>query len=142
MPVWAEATVIKILEDVRERNLGIKEWILQPQSEIRRVREYLNESGYQIVKEDMVLDEEKFYPMMKVVKGDRDVYREEELCYGKLLLQSKNPILKTFLEKELELKNGIYEKLKKTSGESAKKRVMELESDISLIQEALHIYAL
>ena len=57
-------------------------------------------------------------------------------------MQSKNPILKTFLEKELELKNGIYEKLKKTSGESAKKRVMELESDISLIQEALHIYAL
>lgn len=134
--------VIKILEDVRERNLGIKEWILQPQSEIRRVREYLNESGYQIVKEDMVLDEGKFYPMMKVVKGGREVYREEELCYGKLLLQSKNPILKTFLEKELELKNGIYEKLKKTSGESAKKRVMELESDISLIQEALHIYAL
>lgn len=134
--------VIKILEDVRERNFGIKEWILQPQSEIRRVREYLNESGYQIVKEDMVLDEGKFYPMMKVVKGGREAYREEELCYGKLLLQSKNPILKTFLEKELELKIGIYEKLKKTSGQSAQKRVSELESDISVIQEALHIYAL
>lgn len=134
--------VIKILEDVKEQDLGIKEWILQPQSELKKVREYLNESGYRIVDEMMILDEGKFYPMMKAIKGKQEVYREEELSYGKLLLKNRNPILKMFLEKELELKNGIYETLKKTSGQSAQKRVSELEEEISVIREALATYAL
>lgn len=134
--------VIKILEDVKEQDLGIKEWILQPQSELKKVREYLNESGYRIVDEMMILDEGKFYPMMKAIKGKQEVYHEEELSYGKLLLKNRNPILKMFLEKELELKNGIYETLKKTSGQSAQKRVSELEEEISVIREALATYAL
>lgn len=134
--------VIKILEDVKEQDLGIKEWILQPQSELKKVREYLNESGYRIVDETMILDEGKFYPMMKAIKGKQEVYREEELSYGKLLLKNRNPILKMFLEKELELKNGICETLKKTSGQSAQKRVSELEEEISVIREALATYAL
>lgn len=134
--------VIKILEDVKEQDLGIKEWILQPQSELKKVREYLNESGYRIVDEMMILDEGKFYPMMKAIKGKQEIYREEELSYGKLLLKNRNPILKMFLEKELELKNGIYETLKKTSGQSAQKRVSELEEEISVIREALATYAL
>lgn len=134
--------VIKILEDVKEQDLGIKEWILQPQSELKKVREYLNESGYRIVDETMILDEGKFYPMMKAIKGKQEVYREEELSYGKLLLKNRNPILKMFLEKEFELKNGIYETLKKTSGLSAQKRVSELEEEISVIREALATYAL
>lgn len=134
--------VIKILEDVKEQDLGIKEWILQPQSELKKVREYLNESGYRIVDETMILDEGKFYPMMKAIKGKQEVYREEELSYGKLLLKNRNPILKMFLEKEFELKNGIYETLKKTSGQSAQKRVSELEEEISVIREALATYAL
>lgn len=134
--------VIKILEDVKEQDLGIKEWILQPQSELKKVREYLNESGYRIVDEMMILDEGKFYPMMKAIKGKQEVYREEELSYGKLLLKNRNPILKMFLEKELELKNGIYETLKKTSGQSAQKRVSELEEEISVIREVLATYAL
>ena len=61
--------VMKILEDVKGKSLGIREWILQPQSEIQKVRTYLRESGYCIVAEDMVLDEGKFYPMIKVIKG-------------------------------------------------------------------------
>ncbi len=134
--------VMKILEDVKEKPLGIREWILQPQSELRRVREYLLASGYQVIAEDMVLDEGKFYPMMKVIRGEKESYREEELCYGKLLLRQKHPVLELFLKKELTIKTGIYDSLSEDSKEGIRKRKEELKKEIWLIQEALKEYAL
>ena len=134
--------VMKILEDVKEKPLGIREWILQPQSELRRVREYLLASGYQVIAEDMVLDEGKFYPMMKVIRGEKESYREEELCYGKLLLRQKHPVLELFLKKELTIKTGIYDSLSEDSKEGIRKRKEELKKVIGLIQEALKEYAL
>lgn len=134
--------VMKILEDVKEKPLGIREWILQPQSELRRVREYLLVSGYQVIAEDMVLDEGKFYPMMKVIRGEKESYREEELCYGKLLLRQKHPVLELFLKKELTIKTGIYDSLSEDSKEGIRKRKEELKKEIGLIQEALKEYAL
>lgn len=134
--------VIKILEDVKERELGIREWILQPQSELRRVREYLHTSGYQVIAEDMVLDEGKFYPMMKVIQGEKESYREVEFCYGKLLLQQKHPVLELFLKKELTIKTAIYDSLMEDSKEGIRKRKEELKKEIELIREALEEYAL
>lgn len=136
------ALVMKILEAVKEKNLGIKEWILQPQSEIRKVRAYLNDSGYRIIQENMVLDEGKYYPMMKVVRGDSEGYSEAELCYGKNLLKDKNPVLEDFLRRELQVKTEIYNRLSDASGESAAKRAEELKSEIAVIQEALKTYDL
>lgn len=134
--------VMKILEDVKEETLGIREWILQPQSELRKVREYLLASGYQVIAEDMVLDEGKFYPMMKVIRGEKESYREAELCYGKLLLRQKHPVLELFLKKELTIKTGIYDSLSEDSKEGIRKRKEELKKEIGLIQEALKEYAL
>lgn len=134
--------VIKLLEDVKSESLGIREWILQPQSELRRVREYLLTSGYQVIEEDMVLDESKFYPMMKVIRGERESYREIELCYGKLLLRQKHPVLELFLKKELTIKTGIYDSLLEDSKEGIRRRKEELKKEIELIQEALKEYAL
>lgn len=136
------ALVIRILEVVKEKELGIQEWILQPQSELRKVRTYLQESGYQVVAENMVLDDGKYYPMMKVVKGKEECSTEAELCYGKLLLRTKHPVLKEFLQRELRMKTDILERLCVESGESAAKRAGELKEEIAVIQEALKSYAL
>ena len=58
---------IKILEEGKDIFQSLKEFVLQPQSEIMKVRQYLCDMGYHIVKEDMVYEEGKFYPMMKVI---------------------------------------------------------------------------
>ena len=39
---------------------SLKALILQPQSELYKVREYLAEQGYEILAEDMVLEEANF----------------------------------------------------------------------------------
>lgn len=45
----------------------LDELVLQPQSELHIVRRYLRENGFRIAAEDMVLEDGKFYPMMRVV---------------------------------------------------------------------------
>ncbi len=57
---------VRILREGANRLSGFRELILQPQSEIRLVREYIEEQGWQISREDMVLEDGKYYPIIGV----------------------------------------------------------------------------
>lgn len=58
--------VIHILEAGEAVAKSAGELILQPQSELERVRIFLEENGYVTDAEDMVFEDGKFYPMMRV----------------------------------------------------------------------------
>ena len=60
----------RIMEESREKLALMRRVILQPQSEISRVRKFLLERGYRIEAEDMVEEDGKFYPMMRAVPAD------------------------------------------------------------------------
>lgn len=45
--------------------------ILQPQSDIPHFRRFVRKIGWQITEEEMVLEDGKFYPMMKVIHGEK-----------------------------------------------------------------------
>lgn len=137
------ALVIKILEDKKEVAKHLKELILQPQSELGKVRAYLIEHGYQIIEENMVLDEGKYYPMMKVIPCEEEhteIYTLEELEYGKWLLHHANPVLKQFLERELLINHDIMESLKKQQSDRAKGRQDEISKKNEEIRQVLEKY--
>lgn len=58
--------MIRILTEGAEVVRKLEECILQPQSEIEKVRAFLLEKGYEFLEEDMVCEDGKYYPMMKV----------------------------------------------------------------------------
>ena len=93
-----------LLETSKEVSHSLKEWVLQPQSDIDLVRSYIRESGFHIVAENMVEEDGKYYPMFRAVPGQEEMDQETEQwqqvfdLYGKLLLTEKHPILKEFLE--------------------------------------------
>lgn len=124
------ALTIRILEDGCQVAAQAEELILQPQSELALVRKYLMENNYRVVEENMVLDDGKFYPMMKVKKGQDAVYTEEELQYGRILLSDKHKVLKQYLEKELEIKEKIVESLAGNTSASAVERALVLRKEI------------
>lgn len=103
--------VIKILEQDKRLWDEIDEFVLQPQSELHKVREYLQENKFKIVEENMIYEDGKYYPMLKVEKGTDSAYTNSELMYGKLLIRERNPILSEFLEKEIQVKKSILDKL-------------------------------
>lgn len=133
--------VIKIITEGESVLADFKEFVLQPQSELEQVRRFLDEKGYLIVEENMVLDEGKYYPMMKAIKG-KDVSYNRTIFYkyGKGLLENKNEVLKLFLEKELLTFQNIWEKLSANPQENVVSRMNEINEEIEYIKEALLYY--
>ncbi len=92
--------IIKILTDGMEQVLKMRELVLQPQSEIHLVREFLRNHGFYIDKEDMIFEDGKYYPMMHVlIKSDKQNDNNSLFDkFGPCLLKEKHPVLKDFLE--------------------------------------------
>lgn len=134
------ALTIRILEEGKEVFRNLREFVLQPQSELQKVREYLCRNAYCIVEENMVLDDGKFYTMFRVINQMAAAYNTIELRYGKLLLEEKNAVLQKYLKKEQTVKEQILEQLKQGFGEHIKTRRKEIEKELEEIRYALQRY--
>ena len=133
----------RILSEGRHALPGFQELILQPQSDIPHFRRFVMQNGYQIIQEEMILEEGKFYPIMKAVQYEGEqpaVWSREEEMFGRLLLERKHPVLKLYLERELRIRSEISAQLESASGDVAKKRRMEVEEEKQLILTALKRY--
>lgn len=135
------ALVVKILEDKKEVAKSLKELILQPQSELGKVREYLLGEGYQILDENMILEDGKYYPMMKVVPNAvEEYYAPEEIEFGKWLLKKAHPVLEDYLKKEIVINEDIIASLEKQESERAKTRKDEISQKNNEIRQVLEKY--
>ena len=131
----------RILTDGKEVLRSFKELILQPQSDIGHVRWFLFANGYQIMEENSVLEDGKFYFIMKAAAGIKvPVWKDEELEFGKLLLEKKHPVLRQYLERELRIRDQILERLRDESREAAVRRKEEVMEERRLILAALERY--
>lgn len=130
----------KILTEGNEVLQTVTELVLQPQSEIGHFRRFLIENGYEITHEEMILEDGKYYPIMRAVHGKAKEQTEAEYLYGKKLLQNRNPVLKEFLHKEQAKAEELLEKLKNSQTPSAKTRISQLEKEWKDRKEALAYY--
>lgn len=116
--------------------------ILQPQSDIKSVRECIEEIGYVIIDEDMIVDENKYYTIIKAIKDKNEISKarckEYELAYGRILIQQKNEVLVGFLKEELLKYIDIINKLSNGNTNSQLERLLEIKKEIDLINEALN----
>ena len=133
----------RILTDGEKVRESFLEMILQPQSDIPHFRRFLSQIGWKVVEEELILEDGKFYPMMKVVHGEKEHISEGtpytlEEWFGGLLLKRRHPVLKEYLERELRIRNDIVEKLK--NAPAAGKRLGEIEEERQVILTALKIY--
>lgn len=141
--------VIHILEEGRKVAQAVEEVILQPQSELEKVRDYLRENGYTVEAEDMVFEDGKYYPMMrvrytgKVTEDKRITALREQMKeqmhldeaqiegifarYGAGLLAEKNATLFAYLQKEQHTYQVILENLK---GQPSSANILERQKEM------------
>lgn len=140
--------VIRILTEGNEVCRNAKELVLQPQSELEKVRKFLREHKYKLVDEDMIIEDGKYYPMMKVVPVEEDVFwsllPEDAVrvgyMYGPLLLRNGNPSLRKFLVKQHKQLTMILDELEKQpETETILSRKKEVSDAISLNESAYTI---
>lgn len=149
------ALTVRILSEGAEVVRSLKECVLQPQSEIEKVRSFLLEKGFLFIREDMVEEDGKYYPMMKVQppscdrrKGGTETedagktWSTEELRYGRLLLEQGHPVLRQYLLRELRIKEQILRGIEGQETERAALRRKELEEELDSIKKGMNYDAL
>lgn len=129
----------KIIGEGRENLASVEELILQPQSEIGHFRHFLQDNGYAVVQEDMVLEEGKYYPMMKAVPGVQRYTQEYEYQFGKLLIEKSHPVLLRFLREEKAAYERLLSHLRQTDSEAARKRSREVREELEMVCQALAV---
>lgn len=148
--------ILHIMEKSLVKIRKMSYMILQPQSELQEVRKYLRQKQFQILKEDMVQEEGKFYTAMlvKIHSNQQVNYKEmEEKAnlilnwkeadkinrigdkYGALLLMNGHPVLAEYLIWWEKQQKEILEKI-----EGHKDRVLEVRSELSDISDARKIW--
>ncbi len=133
--------MIHILERGSNHRLGTEALVLQPQSDIPAVRRYLHRIDYEIVKESMVFEDEKYYVIMKgKPQTDRLAWNAVEYQYGRDLLRQRSPILYQYLKKEYQQLAGLHTRLEGMETAKALQRLRELDQQLSWNQEAQNYY--
>lgn len=134
----------KILADSAEVVAGVKNLILQPQSEQEGVRRFLHGIGFEIAGEKMLCEDGKYYVSIHAVNrgGKCSSYsRQIEYIFGKLLLEQRDFCLFSYLEnrrKKYEEVISVMEHYGKTKKEED---YQEVEKKLSQIREALDCFS-
>lgn len=132
--------MMEILEAGKDVTANAKELILQPQSEVRGLRHYLQDNGFMIVSESMVFEDNKYYPMMKAERDEMHWDREIDFIYGKILLREQNPILHQFLLQERDFYVNLYGELCcQSPTENVILRLKDVEQALAYNNEALEL---
>lgn len=131
---------IRILEDGIHRLGRFEELVMQPQSELFLVRAFLRQQSIKIVDENMVLDDGKYYTIIKAHPMEETILQEEkpgkyrqivEDYFGPVLLTKRPETFQAFLEKEKEKTKDLLQKVTQQT------RKDELNTYLSYVEEAL-----
>lgn len=124
----------KILSDHLKVMESAKELILSPQKEMSLIREFLVENNFNITKEAMLKEGDKYYVVIKATKGNLNYSKEIYLKYGRFLLENKNPVLYEYLlEKKIKIEKIV-------NAMADKKKATTLTKELNSINEALDYY--
>lgn len=123
-----------ILEADKEKVKGFKFLILQPAQNPEVLREYLYTNGYEVIEEDLCIDEDKYYELFKVRVKEGEETSLDSIYYeiSPKLLRDRHPLMKDYIT----YKKEKYEKILgfiEDDTESAEARKNELEAKINIL---------
>ena len=114
--------------------------ILQPAQNPEVLREFLYKNDYEIIDEDLIKDEGRFYELFKVKYNENSekLVFEDELEYevSPLLREKSHPLFKEFIEEKINKCETILSFIKEDT-EAAKKRKIDLEEKINKLKGML-----
>lgn len=128
--------IVHILEQGRHMWKHLRRVVLSPQSEPDKVRRYLEEEGFSIEREDMVVEDGKFYVVMGVCRGQMKLSGQAQYLYGKRLIEERNPVLVRFLLKEEERIRAILNGFGGQDTDKVRQAKRELAQQLEWIKEA------
>lgn len=120
----------EILEDGKKVGQACEKLILQANNSLDHLRKYLLANNYRIEDEVMVLEEGKYYTIIVSRPGkNQEAYDDLAYRYGKILIEKKDPVFKSYLDFRLDELEAIYKNIENIETESALARKRAIEEE-------------
>ncbi|MDQ0205557.1 tRNA (adenine(22)-N(1))-methyltransferase [Alkalicoccobacillus murimartini] len=134
------ALITSILEDGKSKLEGVTRLVLQPNNAARSIRIWLLENDWRLVKEEILLENEKYYEILVAEPGtDRLRYeedRDKKLLFGPHLMVERNEAFQKKWLGEQENWRRVLMSLKQGKEQEALyKREQQIQKQIQLVQE-------
>ncbi|AWK51012.1 SAM-dependent methyltransferase [Clostridium beijerinckii] len=131
-----------LIRDILENDLNkvknLDYLILQPAQNPEVLRKYLYNNNYEILEEDICLDENKYYEIFKVKYKIGDYILLEDIFYeiSPTMLSKKLPLFKSYIENKIEKNKRVMEFIKDNT-EHAIERKNELKEKNQKLEKLL-----
>lgn len=133
--------MIDILEEDTELLSSFSQLILQPQSDIEKVRKFIHRNGFLIHDENMILDMGKYYTILDCRKGTQQAYSHIEYTLGKANLQKMDREFIEYLKYRIVKKQEIIDKISiNGDNKNNHKKILELNKEIENYKELISKY--
>lgn len=137
--------MLRILKQGRAVIEKLSVMLLQPQSGLAEVRDYLtHHTDFRITAEDMQKDAGKYYTIIRCEKSEAGKTNRRQLLspiereYGPLLIQNHHPVLREYLQRELEKAEWIQKELEsREQTDAVEKGRRQLKEKLTQLRQAL-----
>jgi tRNA (adenine22-N1)-methyltransferase len=136
-----------ILATEPKKTASLAELVLQPQTELPAFRRYLRTGGFRTVAEDIVLEEGKFYHIMKAQPGLPDPSESARTTiddsYGGLLLRARHPVLLQYLRREQRIAWDVIKEMNNNASYSNGKnhdKLIEMERKVDELTDLIGMW--
>lgn len=128
-----------LIKDILKNNLDIAKsannLILQPNISIFELRKFLHENGFKIIDERDVIENGKYYQIIKTEVGMEKYKEDYDYEFGKILIENKSSNLLIYLKKYINAKKRVILDLQKKDSFNVEKRILELNENIDYYEK-------
>lgn len=126
--------IADILEAGMDKLAGVKRLILQPNNREDELRDWLSQHDFQIITEEMVTENQKFYEILVVEAGQMNLSNLERR-FGPYLMQEKSPVFVAKWQAELKKLSLFLERIPADHQDD----IAALQEKLAAIKEVLHV---
>ena len=127
----------EILDKDKNITNSITNFIFQPMLGVDKLRKYLMENNFEIIKEELVKEDNKYYEIILAKKGKGYIEKEIHYEIARELILERHPILKDFINNKIYLAERIMKDLEGKDSENVQERYNELSDKIKEYREVL-----
>ena len=127
----------EILDKDKNLTNSITNFIFQPMLGVDELRKYLMNNSFEIIKEDLVKEDNKYYEIILAKKGKGHIDKEINYEIAMELIEEKHPILKEFIENKIYLAERIMNDIKGNESEKVLERYNDLANQVNQYKEVL-----
>jgi len=128
--------ILRILGESRDISESVPVLILSPHTDVPEVRRALSGFGRRIEAETMILEDGKYYTVLRTLPGEEKL-REEECLFGPCLLRDRPPVFEGWLRNEERKTLELLETLSGNDSERTREVREEKERYLRYIENVL-----